>query len=89
MKSYNMLLLVLFLLIGCSEKINEGTSSYKISGNLIQNGNPLPNAIVIVDDKLNWKTESGLDGSFEINDVSEGNHTLKVSYVNNNGSFVE
>jgi len=89
MKTYKILIVVLLFFIGCSEIINEETSSYKISGNLVQNGNPLPNAIVIVDDKLNWKTESGLDGSFEINDVSEGNHTLKVSYVNNNGSFVE
>ena len=79
----------LLLIITCSNELIESNKFYKISGNVYQKGIPAPNVTVAVDNKLNWTTQTNNDGYFEISDVTEGNHVLKSSFVQENGSFIE
>lgn len=81
--------LIFLFIITCSKEPTETKNLYKISGIVYQKESPVSNVTVSVDDKLNWTTQTNDEGYFEISNVTEGNHVLKSSIVQDNGSFIE
>lgn len=79
-------LLFISVLFSCSSSTD--SDSYTLNGTLLVQDKPLTNASVQVDDNLNWKTTTDESGGFEINGLTEGEHTLYASKVEDNDQLV-
>jgi hypothetical protein len=66
----------------------EPVGDLKVKGKVSLNGEPVQGALVAIDDVVNWKTTSGSDGSFEINGVSNGSHTISAKKELDEGKIV-
>lgn len=89
MSKYFCSLMMIVCLGSCDTVVDEPTDGFKVSGTIVQNGVPLSNAVVTIDEKLNWEDQTESDGSFEIVNVTGGDHTLTVKSVHSSGGFVE
>lgn len=87
----NLVLIAISIIIlsSCNMNSTEPKKLYEVSGIIYYNNLPIENATVSIDEKLNWSATTNSDGQFQINGVSEGNHTLKTACVLENGSFSE
>ena len=90
MKSFYILLfLILIVLASCSDSttITESTTFY-VSGIIVDENGPVENVDVNIDKALNWTTKTDASGNFRIDKVSEGNHQLTVIKNDDDKSFV-
>lgn len=80
---------ILFIFfISCNEDATNPTDNYIVSGKLIHDGKPLPNATVSLNDQVNLSAQSDLNGTFEIKNVPGGDYNLNVIRTNPDGSFI-
>ena len=83
------IIIFFFIIISCSTSSSPTESgSFILEGILSVQGEPLQNASVQVDDKLNWKTTTGTDGYFKISGLTEGEHTFTASKKESNEQLV-
>jgi hypothetical protein len=85
---FTAIVLFLFFIIGCSCNTSSDETS-KISGVLKQNSEPLIEAEVSIDMRLQWSTVTDASGYFEISGVTRGEHNLLASKNLEGGGFVE
>jgi hypothetical protein len=90
MKKYIVLLVTILLLtiMGCKENSTEPTGNYSVSGKIMQEGKPLPNASVSLDKRIDLTAQTNSDGEFSIDNVPKGEYTLSVEKTNSDGSFI-
>ena len=82
--------LLLLIIISCNKSPTEtSTNLHAISGKIEDQGGTVSKATVSVDSSLNWSVMTASNGEFEIKNVSEGEHILYVSKVNDDDSFTE
>lgn len=79
---------LIFAFISCSEESTDPNATYIISGKLLHNGNPLPNATVSLNDQINLSSQSDANGAFLIKNVPKGDYSLSVNKTNPDGSFI-
>ncbi|RKY94985.1 MAG: hypothetical protein DRQ01_01005 [Ignavibacteriae bacterium] len=86
------LLSVSIIFVSCTESLTDSTTGqlYSVSGYVYMKSEPVNDATINIDGKINYPTTSNSDGYFEIKDVPEGEHVLSVMKdANNNGGFSE
>lgn len=91
MKKYIFLCITLLPLIflGCIANSNEPSENYSVSGNLIYEGAPLPNATISLDNRVDLTAQSNSNGEFSIKNVPRGDYTITAEKSNPDGSFLE
>ncbi len=89
MKMVKFLLVLMFLLYGCSEKSTEPIDSFTVSGKVSNSQGPIANAEVSIDSSVNWETTTDNKGEFKISGVTRGDHLVRYGYTNTDGSFVK
>ena len=82
-------IIILLFISNCTKNPESANNTYTVSGFIEYNGLYIENIIVKIDNKLNWTTYTDNNGYFEIQNVLEGNHTLVVSKLLEDGSFSE
>jgi hypothetical protein len=73
----------------CNKNTTEPTVNNSVSGTIISNGVPVPQATVSLNKRVDLTTESDSTGHFSILNVPNGDYTLTVQKNNTNGSFQE
>lgn len=76
----------ILLIVSCSTPTDSG--SLTLEGTLTVQGEPLGDALVQIDDNLNWRTTSDADGYFNIRGISKGEHTFRASKIEANDQLV-
>ncbi len=82
------ILYVLFI-YSCSETSTNLTDTFTVKGVVMSAGLPVENATISIDSMYNYTTTSNSNGSFEIKDVSKGDHQLKMEKKNSDNSFTQ
>lgn len=90
MKTFIFLLATILLLTvtGCKNNSTEPSGNYSVSGKIIHEGKPLPNATVSLDKRDDLTTQSNSDGEFTIANVPKGDYTLNAEKTDTDGSFI-
>ena len=77
-----------FVSITCKQNTPTNSGTYNVSGNLVQNGKPVPSATVSLSKKIEYTTQSDTNGNFSISNVANGEYNLTVDKANADGSFL-
>ena len=85
MTRYICLFLIIFM-FSCSSSTD--SDNFSIKGVLFVQDEPLSNANVQIDENLNWKTTTDESGQFEIQGITDGEHILRASKVEDNDQIV-
>jgi len=79
MKNIYFILTFCFLFMNsCSEMSSDPDNLFSVSGYVFYNDLPAVDITASIDDKANYTVQTNESGHFEINDVTEGNHQLKL-----------
>lgn len=81
--------IILLTLGGCKDNTSNPTGNYSVSGKLIYDGSPLPDATVSLDNRIDLTTQSNSGGEFSINNVPGGDYNIIVEKTNPDGSFIK
>ncbi len=73
----------------CDSERDGASELYDVSGIVNMDGVPAANATVEIDGFFNWRTQTDLDGRFEILNVTPGQHNLVATSYLESGSFSE
>lgn len=79
-------LFLLIFMFSCSSSTE--SDNFSIRGVLFVQDEPLSNANVQIDENLNWKTTTDEFGEFEVQGVTDGEHILRASKVEDNDQIV-
>jgi hypothetical protein len=71
-------LIIIFFVVSCSNSLDD-EGKITLKGSLYYKGLPLQDANVIIDEQLNWSTQTDSEGNFEINGITRGEHILRAS----------
>lgn len=88
MKKLFLLIAIIIAIMSCSEETTNPNATYSVSGKLMHNGNPLPNATISLNDQINLTSQSDANGEFLIKNVPKGDYNLSVNKTNSDGSFI-
>jgi hypothetical protein len=86
-KSIYASILLSFIFVSCYNNPQEPstvpvqTGTYKISGYITLDGQPLEGADVQIANALNWRTKTGPDGKFVLEGLLKGEHLFRVEKV--------
>jgi len=78
----------ILVMFSCSEETTKPTGNYSVSGKVIYEGQPLPDATISLNKRLELTVQSNSDGDFTITNVPAGDYTLTAEKINNDGSFL-
>jgi len=86
-----LIFIVAFIIItlSCNKNTTGTSNKYTVSGTVYYNNSPISKATVSIDKKANFSIQTDDSGNFTISNVPEGEHSLTVNKIFNNGSFVE
>ena len=70
-------MVIIITTMSCTEETTNPNVAYSVSGKLMHNGNPLPNATVALNEQINLTSQSDSNGEFLIKNVPKGDYTLK------------
>jgi len=85
----SLFLVVVVFLSTCSKNPTDSKSAYTVRGVVEYAGERAENAVVAIDNTMNWTATTNGNGYFEIRSVSEGEHSLVASKSLADGSFSE
>ncbi len=74
------------LICSCNEEKPQSNNS-TIRGVVISNNRPVEGAHVTIDSIQNWSTISAVDGSFQIDNITSGRHSLYISQGDQRSDF--
>ena len=78
----------ILVMFSCSEETTKPTGNYSVSGKVIYEGQPLADATISLNKRLELTVQSNSDGDFTITNVPAGDYTLTAEKINNDGSFL-
>ena len=79
MKNKLLYLIFSFLIFNsCTKESSEPEGMFSVSGFVYLNSQPVIGAIASIDEKTNYTTQTDENGYFKINDVTKGDHQLKL-----------
>jgi hypothetical protein len=64
-----------------------GQGTYKITGYVTFEGEPLPGANVMIVNSTAWKAKSGPDGKFNLEGLTRGDHLFRIEKIFDNSSL--
>jgi hypothetical protein len=83
-----LLITLQFISFSCDEK-NLQSNNLTVTGVVISNNHPIEGANISIDSIHNWSAISSADGSFQINNVPSGKHSMYISEGDKSNSFTQ
>jgi len=77
-KIFVFLIFCLFLLNGCIKESSSPDDMFSVSGYVYHKGQPATDVTASIDEKFNYTVQTNNSGYFKINDVTQGDHQLKL-----------